>query len=230
MDTLVLEGFGQLIDSDNTLEETRLYRGVDNSDYPLLPSAGRFGIEDQDAQLDFEKALLKDFKRGASFYIDYVPENDLEWLMLAQHHGLPTRLMDWTYSPLVALFFAVENDSKADAALYVSYKSRGFDESMPNYWDDPFGISILMHVEPTQRHMRHKNQNGLFTVHPTPSNEDLSKVIRKYLIPYSLKNEIRYKLRKNGVSRASLFSDLDSLAYDVVRMNRIKYAANFKGI
>src|ERR1019366_5324661 len=98
------------------------YRGVDDIAHHLIPRVTRLGITAR-----AERDTMELFRmRGQSAVDGPPPSSELEWLALGQHHGLATRLMDWTQSILVAAFFAVDEiavakpqpSPKTDAAIY----------------------------------------------------------------------------------------------------------------
>jgi hypothetical protein len=86
-----------------------VYRGVSNQDYDLRTSLVRLG----GPYAELERHLLRNFRKYA--HSGTTREGSVwTWLALAQHHGLPTRLLDWTYSPYIALHFATEQIADAD--------------------------------------------------------------------------------------------------------------------
>jgi len=150
------------------------------------------------------------FKERAVPYLNINPKNDWEWLALAQHHGLPTRLLDWSRNPLVAAFFAVEESTQNDSVIYV-YHNKVFVniERQKN----PFVQKNIKRFIPRHITQRIIAQTGVFALHPNPKedfkdNEDISKLI--------IKNEFRKSLKmtlyKFGMHKASLFPDLDGLS------------------
>jgi hypothetical protein len=80
------------------------YRGVSNADWDLHTSLSRLGGNYR----ELEGHLLRNFMKYASGSLPRM-ESEWVWLALAQHHGLPTRMLDWTYSPYTALHFATVN-------------------------------------------------------------------------------------------------------------------------
>ena len=91
-------------------------------DFELIPKIGRRRKGGQQLSTSSEKYVLKLFKQRTIPHLIRGPADEWEWLSLAQHHGLPTRLLDWTRNPLVALYFAVVESHEGDGAVY-AYRS-----------------------------------------------------------------------------------------------------------
>jgi hypothetical protein len=85
------------------------YRGLSDADYPLATTLRRLG----GPYGELEKHLLRNFRKYATRNV-VQGDSDWHWLSVAQHYGLPTRLMDWTYSPFVAMHFATATIEKMD--------------------------------------------------------------------------------------------------------------------
>lgn len=104
-------------------DEEWVFRGMRDPEYPLEPAleriCGFFGINTGEKK-KFEKQLLREFVRKCKPYLSVQPCGDdvLQWLAIMQHHGAPTRLLDWTYSVFVAAFFAVNEVSNNGGIIW----------------------------------------------------------------------------------------------------------------
>jgi hypothetical protein len=98
---------------------TGVYRGAADAAWPLLTSLDTLGGADPPhTKAELEEHVLRNFIRYSRPYFATPPVNDWEVLVAAQHHGLPTRLLDWTYSPLVAAHFATVDPGTSDRAVW----------------------------------------------------------------------------------------------------------------
>src|SRR5579883_1619069 len=92
------------------------FRGQRDASLPLFSALSRyfisFGVHPK-AWPEQEERILRIFKRKATHFLDIVPKqnDDFEWLALMQDHGAPTRLLDFSWSPYVAAFFALHNST-----------------------------------------------------------------------------------------------------------------------
>ncbi|HEU5171139.1 MAG TPA: FRG domain-containing protein [Gemmatimonadales bacterium] len=127
--TITVSTLGQLVDqvtpaapdpATGRRRDTGVYRGAADARWPLLTSLDRLGgVNPPHAKAGLEEHILRNFIRYSRPHLPTGAANEWELLVQAQHHGLPTRLLDWTYSPLVAAHFAtLAHQPGGDAAVW----------------------------------------------------------------------------------------------------------------
>ncbi len=208
-------GFRQISSYFEALAEkpTRetLYRGHADSAWQLIPSAfrpGKKGIS--------SRAILHRWARVAGRFASPLPRNDIEWLVLAQHYGIPTMLLDWTESPLVALFFACLGEEQTDGCVWQVRTSSAFTQFHYHETVDPFrrerdrtGL-----IWATNMNARTLAQDSAMSLHCDASDTIPSALMRKvFTISAARKQETLNALKTLGFTRERLFSDI-SLAVE----------------
>lgn len=159
-----------------------------------------------------------------------------EWLILAQHYGVPTRLLDWTSNPLVALFFAVEKKDRKvtakakdwdDGIVYVlddvyvfnDFSQIDFDEGRHVDENDPelqinripFYDEGLFFLKPEYLDLRYKNQSTIlmYPKEPFEKRGGLRASATSIRIPKEIKHDLRAYLRQNGITTDFIYPSLD---------------------
>lgn len=206
---------------DIPTDQFTLYRGQ-SLDRALLPKIARYQVKDVEK---IERAMLEDFQRRSLHLIDYHPGNSWDWLALAQHHGMATRLLDWTENPLIALWFSMATELKdTDYAVVWGFKVPDQDIVASTDEMNSFEEGITKVFKPNHITRRITAQFGWFTIHkpnrekqfiPFEENKDYGGSLFKIMIKHSCFAECKKRLHNYGINSASMYPDIDGLAKHV---------------
>jgi len=213
------------------------FRGERDERWPLYSSLSRylknFGVATE-AWPAQEERILRIFKRKAHQFLQRPPEwdDDFQWLALMQHHGAPTRLIDFTWSPYVAAFFALER-TLADGVVWAMNPAR-VDSSRapkPTRMDPRDGANFRRYFlkgnhrliwmgEPHTMNRRLIAQSGTFAVpgvldiaiEDMLRDADQEKILAKIVLKNSVREVGMRELYRMNITFATLFPDLDGLA------------------
>ena len=218
------------------------FRGHADASWPLFSTLSRY-LTSFNVHKKYwpqqEQRILRIFRRKAHLLLDHIPdENDsLQWLALMQHHGAPTRLLDFTWSPYVAAFFALERATK-DAAIWALFPpgasnvkvrtiraSQKIEEGeigpcVRGNYEKYFLYNeqaIVLIGEPDRMNQRLIAQSGTFAVPgllDKPVEEIFpSNMMRKFVLATSqMRRQAMQELYNMNIKQDTLFPGLDGLA------------------
>lgn len=171
-----------------------------------------------------EKDATRIFLTEHSPYTQYKPDSILDGLALAQHHGMPTRLLDWSLSPLIALFFAVEKPYQDDAVVYIYRNSEWLDETNLKQYNildiQKYFESMTENMEgkifmPNHITPRIKAQHGVFSIHSNITEEFTPPDLTTIPIDKNHSKLIKFQLKMLGISEKTVYPDLHGLCSEL---------------
>ncbi len=199
-----------------------LFRGVTEATHGLVPKIGREktrklkpvpGSTERKRvpyRPEDERAVFTMFRQQARAHLQSVPQSYFEWLAIAQHFGLPTRLLDWTDSLLVAAWFAVEKGGakKTNSAIWIAKGVRVVSLDEPG---DPLDLAEAAVYRPPHISPRIAAQGSVLMTCPNPTQEVAPPFSRKIVIDRGAEFTIKKRLNACGINRRHLFPDLAGL-------------------
>jgi len=167
-----------------------------------------------------EKELLHQLRLMGASLLPIPDSNSLELLVLAQHFGLKTRLLDWTSNPLAALWFACA-DPKVEVDVFVYALAADSLREEDVYREDPFASSETRVFQPRLNNVRLIAQHSWFTLHrysskangfvPLDVSPETKENLTEIRIPATSRHDVLRSLERHGISRRTLFPDLQGL-------------------
>lgn len=222
-----IDEFYEVLKNKTEVEDNLIYRGVRNENFKLIPSIGRLKRKGSQLNTEDEIRILNIFKHRAYPFIKDYKDDELEILSIGQHHGLPTRLLDWTKNPLIAAYFSVEEEfteydkeTTEYSCIYI-YKAKKLVRLNKTF--DPFKIDTVERYVPKHWDERIISQGGLFTVHNNPYESWEPEGLSKILIHQSVREAIKKTLNRFGVHPGSVYPDIDGIAKHIKWLRSDEY-------
>jgi hypothetical protein len=221
-----------------------LFRGARSQAFALMPKIGRDERKKKDGvripySFEDEKSVLKVFQLRARAHVSSIPASELEWMALAQHHGAPTRLLDWTEGLLIALWFAGETCEEYEKDDGERYARRLRDGALWCIWDVPAAnaetianpfwhrVSVAAY-RPAHFDRRITAQQSVFTLQPSPTTAMEHHNLLKFSVAAKFKFEMRKRLDAAGVNKRVLFPDLAGLGEDLAWRYKNNWLAAYR--
>jgi len=193
-----------------------------------------------------ESFITNDFYIFVNQIEDNLPDksNYAAWMALMQHYGLPTRILDWSSSPLIACYFALERNREGenDSCIWALIprkinRQEGFDECVypldaysvqqmlvpafkPNFEIEHKFRDKIIACHSVQKNLRMYSQQSVFTVHNSRKKlEDIcdSETLYKFVIPQQYKQEIFENICILGISTRFIYPDMEHISKDIIR-------------